>query len=164
MLSGTYLGNWCEFSSEILCSGSAALRTAPHKCCCSPLSTRDMPRTGQSHNPKYYDSIYIGATTLSLQPSNVWQIATSYQSQSISIFLYVCNTSVTPVRTVLPRPPHSPSPSFPPIPTDHEPYIVHSWHIKCPLSAVPYWLAFAELSELFLPYLSSSGNGVRIFE
>ncbi len=151
MLSGTYLGNWCEFSSEILCSGSAALRTAPHKCCCSPLSTRDMPRTGQSHNPKYYDSIYIGATTLSLQPSNVWQIATSYQSQSISIFLYVCNTSVTPVRTVLPRPPHSPSPSFPPIPTDHEPYIVaYKMPPVCSTLLACFCRAFRAFSAVFV--------------
>ncbi len=48
------------------------------------------------------------------------------------------------------------SPSFSLIPTDHVRYIVHSWYIKCFLYSIPYWLAFAELSRFFQPYLSHS--------
>lgn len=60
--------------------------------------------TGQSHNLKYYDSILgYTSTNLSLPTFNVWQIATSYQSQSISIFWYVWNTSIMPVCIILPK-------------------------------------------------------------
>lgn len=61
-----------------------------------------------------------------------------------------------PICTVLPRLSPFSSSFFSFILTNHKLYIVHSENIKCPLFAVRYWLAFAELSKCFLLYSFSS--------
>ena len=71
------------------------------------------------------------STTPSLKLSSAFYYGLSNQFVILPFFGLFSSTSVVPLCTVSPRPLPFPSPSFPPIPTDLEPYVAHPWHIKC---------------------------------
>ena len=110
--------------------------------------TRQSQNPRQSLNPKFNYSTYIGGYLNNSFIKTIQRLSnpfllsihinlhSSYQSTSICTFSF-CNISVTLVHNVFPRLPHDPSPSFPPIPTDLEPYVAHSLHIKYLRSGAP---------------------------